>query len=701
MRSALRSLVAGVGLSAAVFITSITPPAHACGCLSPPIPAVSDDAFAVNQQAEQIIFEVEPGFVTAHVLIRYAGEPDKFAWIVPVPDVPVLSLSESITFALVDQATAPSIQVAVQSLCPSPEYRCQYHPPPTGCFGSGAGGSGGSAGGFSADGGLGSGGAAGGSGGGVNVIDRQQIGAYDTVTFGAGDAGAAVAWLNAEGFIVNDTMTPFMQGYIDAGMLFVASKLVPGAGVDQIRPLRMKYAASNPMIPLKLTAVAAEPHLTVTSYIFGATATEAFVPVDHPLLGIDASWLTTGGGRPNYPMVLARAADDAGGDGFVMEFAGAVPPRPPGVDGCCGDATDRCGYGNDGFCSCPGDAFDAADCATEEALVSGFELYYALAARHGGVTRLTTRISPEEMSFDPAFEPGAPVVNGPLTLQGNRKSLDACASDVVDGAFYRSVEDVQGCAAVYCGEGECVATHRGVGCACNPGFVARVFNDLDGEPSVTCVPDRHTVDYAAAGITLPNACAELSCGAVGRCRDVGGFPTCECNAGSGAVVVADAPLPTCATILRQSGSRGARDFSDALEDVRVCAPRPDSCGPWGWLVPNEQKARQGVLCPSSVPTAAQLEVPAKPTCEDYYGGGTGGTGGSGPFDPRDPRDPTAGRGGSAASSSSSGGSAASSGAAPGGGGGCGCGVTPSRSALGAFSALALVAMLVGRRRRRR
>ena len=62
--------------------------AHACGCLSPPIPPPMPGAvdFAVNQQSEQIIFEVEPdGHVVAHVLIRYAGRSRRCpSWSCPI-----------------------------------------------------------------------------------------------------------------------------------------------------------------------------------------------------------------------------------------------------------------------------------------------------------------------------------------------------------------------------------------------------------------------------------------------------------------------------------------------------------------------------------------------------------------------------------------------------------------------------------------
>ena len=76
------------------------------------------------------------------------------------------------------------------------------------------------------------------------------------------------------------------------------------AGVDAIKPLKLKYRANFPMVPLVLTAVAAEPNLTVTSFIYGD---RAFKPMGHPTATIDARRLARDGtGRLNYPMVLAR-----------------------------------------------------------------------------------------------------------------------------------------------------------------------------------------------------------------------------------------------------------------------------------------------------------------------------------------------------------------------------------------------------------
>ena len=74
----MRAAVLGLATAVAGVLLVDVPRADACGCLSPP--AVSEGDFAVNQQSEQIIFEVEPGWVTAHVLINYAGDPASFGY---------------------------------------------------------------------------------------------------------------------------------------------------------------------------------------------------------------------------------------------------------------------------------------------------------------------------------------------------------------------------------------------------------------------------------------------------------------------------------------------------------------------------------------------------------------------------------------------------------------------------------------------
>lgn len=593
--------------------------AEACGCLSPP--AVTEGDYAVNQRAEQIIFEVEPGWVTAHVLISYAGAPESFAWIVPVPEVPELGLSPVSAFGLVDRLTAPQIVARRDDICPVSAWSCRYHEPAfCGASGGGCSGDSGGYGPQLIDGGFG-GGDAGASGEPppVTVVDQQVVGDYETVTFRAHEAAAATQWLRDNGFIVNQTTSIFMEPYVQANMVFVAIKLVPGAGVAAIKPLKLRYRAAFPMIPLVLTAVAAEPHLTVTAFVYGA---EPYRPLGKPVVEVPPGRIATDpAGRLNYPMVLARTIDEGGGDAFAIEYRGgaARPEFGQGsggpFGGCCGNAYDACFLEGNGQCECPRDDFDRADCEAQGDLVEGVALLDDLNARYTTLTRITTRVSPEEMRFDPTFEPdhGAPWFGAKIT-NASQPSLAACEGAVIDKAAYADIQDRQTCASVYCGLGsQCVTTAQGPACACAPGTVAQRFTDLDSRASVTCVPETPTVDLRAGGEQLPDACAAVSCGS-GRCVDRNGVAVCACDDGA-AAVAGTGDAPRCAPIVRRTNTPGALDFSESLRKLDVCAPPPPSCGSDGWLV-HVGTPNAGVACSADVdPVPSQLRPPPKPTCE--------------------------------------------------------------------------------------
>ena len=584
--------------------------ADACGCLSPPIVSVGD--YAVNQRAEQIIFEVEPGWVTAHVLIKYSGKPESFAWIVPVPEVPELGISPVSAFGVLDNLTAPDVAVNTENLCPTSAWSCAYHQAPV-CPGDHFSG------GDSV--GLSDAGASDGAGGGqtppVTVISTQVVGDYQTVIFRANEAAAATQWLRDNGFIVNQTTSIYMEPYVQANMVFVAAKLVAGAGVEGIKPLRMRYRAAFPTVPLLLTAVAADPHTTVTAFLYGDGP---FRPQGHPVITIPQDRIAQDrSGRINYPMVLARAVDEAGGDGFAIEYRGSsIKPYANGMGFCCGNDADYCNLGHDGQCECPRDAFDKADCDTGGDLVEGIALLDDLAARHSTLPRITTRVSPEQMRFDPTFERD---FGGPLTgrtvIRGQQQSLASCANSVIDKAKLADVDALQGCSTLYCGiGGQCVTTAAGAACACGTDTVAERFIDLDGSPSVTCVPKTPTVDLRAGGAVLPNACLNVSCGA-GTCIDRNGVAVCACHDGT-AARAGGANAPSCEAIQRTSQTPGASDYSDALKSLDVCAPAPPACGVDGWLV-KTGSSRPGVNCGNVDPPAFRTQPGPAPTCQGWFG----------------------------------------------------------------------------------
>ena len=128
-----------------------------------------------------------------------------------------------------------------------------------------------------------------------------------------------------------------------------------------MQPVKVTYPSLNPMIPLRLTAVAANPDMAVMVWVY---ADLPAVPVNYADLEIadtDLTFFTFGGN--NYRQLMRDGADEFRGQAFVTEYA--APAR-------------------------------------ELAVVH--PLLRELRERHPYVTRLNTVISPEEMTVDPVFD---------------------------------------------------------------------------------------------------------------------------------------------------------------------------------------------------------------------------------------------------------------------------------------------------------
>jgi hypothetical protein len=573
---------------------------QACGCVSPPDVAAGGNQVA--QSGEHILFEVGEGTITAHVLIEYSGSPEKFAWLVPVPSVPEFGITPPLLFRLIDNSSAPTlVQEVAENLCPAAEFECAKHPEcpttttswtdsttwdSTGTADTTA----------TPD---------------IEIELEEQVGDYEVVVFRAEEASASVTWLKANGFVVNDSMAPYMQPYLDAHMSFVAVKLLPQAGVSSIKPLRMTYVAEQPMIPLQLTAVAAEPHMPVTTYI---SAKNAYVPRDFALVELDQDELGLGRSGTNYPSLVSRTLDRVGGAGFILESARPLLPVTDGT-GCCSSAWDWCGIENDLRCQCPLSELDASDCADFPEIVEAYEIYQRMVGEGLTLSRLLTRLSPEEMTFDPVFVPDASIANTQLRVAGHTYNLNGCEHRIAPSSEdeFAALRAQQGCADLYCGEGSCATTGNGLGCGCDGGAVARAYVDYDRQTSVTCVPATNLVDPSLDS-QVPDPCLGVSCGS-GACVAVNGYPTCACDAGHAAVVVPKTNQITCVAAYSFVPNAGGQDLSDGYRDISVCRSNAPECGSGGWLVANTDADNIGVVCEGWVaPSAEDFVIPPLPEC---------------------------------------------------------------------------------------
>jgi hypothetical protein len=104
-------------------------------------------------------------------------------------------------------------------------------------------------------------------------------------------------------------------------MYLLALKLTKGADSGSIRPIVLTYAGTEASIPVKLTAVAANDDMGVLAWVLGP---KRAVPKNYLSLELNEARINWFNAAPTYNSVVVQAADDAGGQGFVTEFAGAT-----------------------------------------------------------------------------------------------------------------------------------------------------------------------------------------------------------------------------------------------------------------------------------------------------------------------------------------------------------------------------------------
>jgi MYXO-CTERM domain-containing protein len=300
-----------------VLVASVAAPgvgprmAQACGglfCGGPP-----PDPFAplpVAQSGENIVFAIDkPGTgettVTAYIQILYSGTAADFSWVLPIDAVPTITVGTDRVFTQVAQLTRPTYGATTVV-----EGECKTDPnfgdrTPTSVGGTGAGGFSGTVDGSA----------------GVNVVFRGDVGPFDAVVLHSTSSAELLAWLAANAFVVSDTARSIIDEYVALNKYFVAVKLLSGQETGAIQPVVLKFAGEVPCVPLKLTAIAALADMPVNLYVLGAHRAVPSNYFEITLNQAKIDWL--GGGR-NYTAMVTAAANEAGGNAFIAEYAGTA-----------------------------------------------------------------------------------------------------------------------------------------------------------------------------------------------------------------------------------------------------------------------------------------------------------------------------------------------------------------------------------------
>lgn len=292
----------------------------------------------VDQQAERIIFTINADeTITAYVQINYTGSAPDFSWVVPVPDVPEVDVAEIESFDELSNLTAPIFMPPLMPECAPIPMMSESAMMEDGVVMEGE----------------------------VAILASGTAGPYQYEVVTSPDPNELILWLRRNDYRITEEMEPLVRVYTDEGMVFLAMQLQPEQGVQDIQPVAMTYPSTQPMIPIRLTAVAANPNMNVLTWVF---ADDQVVPANyaHPVIydsDIRSDFTSVDG--TNYLSLVDQTVDLYEGRAMITEYA-----RP-----------------------------------TTQLLSAGASdpLVQQLIAEHRYVTRLFGRMSPEEMTVDPTF----------------------------------------------------------------------------------------------------------------------------------------------------------------------------------------------------------------------------------------------------------------------------------------------------------
>jgi hypothetical protein len=294
----LRSaLVLSLGVVGAVCLAAIgEEDARACGgCFRPPSETDTDIT------DERMLLSVSPKQTTLYDQIQYSGNPSSFAWVLPIHGTVAVGLSADVLFDSIDTLTATTILQPVPD-CPAPA--CvggkNAGPQPGEC-------SGGACGTPSNNG-----------GGGVVVTKQQNVGPYATVQLQSTDPTALSTWLTTNGFDIPASVQTILAAYVTEGFDFLAMKLLPGQGVQAMRPVRVTMSGASLSLPLRMAAIGTGATVGITIWV---VSDGRYNPQNFPFFHIDDSelvwdWST---GSSNYTTLRSQHEAAYNGRGWELE----------------------------------------------------------------------------------------------------------------------------------------------------------------------------------------------------------------------------------------------------------------------------------------------------------------------------------------------------------------------------------------------
>ena len=383
------SLVLGLAAAASALTFVGEREAAACGgCFHPPTQTVTDIT------DERMLLSVSQTQTTLYDQIQYSGNPTSFAWVLPIHGTVQVGLSADVLFDSIDEVTATQINPPPLN-CPAAPSDCNFN-----ASGNSAAPT------------------AGGGAGTVTVTKQQNVGPYATVQLHATDASALNNWLVQNGFSLPAAVLPVIDEYVTEGFDFLAMKLLPGQGVQAMRPVRVTMPGAALSLPLRMASIGTGATVGITIWV---VSDGRYQPQNFPFFHIEDSaliwdWTTS---SSNYTALRASNEAALNGAGWEIESAitlsqqlissvvlsggqynpyggfGSAPPSDASQDYLPVGTPDDGGLDDGG--TADGGAYESADQVRNDDIAA---LFAGISGQNAFITRMRSDLSHTAMTND-------------------------------------------------------------------------------------------------------------------------------------------------------------------------------------------------------------------------------------------------------------------------------------------------------------
>jgi len=242
---------------------------------------------------------------TTYVLrSRYAGDPEAFAWVIPVPATPtdVVAHETGAVLDSLDGLTRPSFWfTGGSSDTGGGGCACGAYPIPPPLLGDG---------------------------GAVEVEARGQAGIFEWAALTSTGSDALVTWLNGNGFTIPTEAGDVLNGYVEQGRHFLAVRVSEPDDIEEnddgeieIPPIQFTCQTSERFYPMVISRISAADETEVLVYVLADHRAEA-ANVPNALVDPDAlTYDSTTASLTNYESLFTQTIADLGGVALVTEFA--------------------------------------------------------------------------------------------------------------------------------------------------------------------------------------------------------------------------------------------------------------------------------------------------------------------------------------------------------------------------------------------